>query len=275
MIADGPLHGLPFDTLFDADGRMLLTTHTVWYAPSATVLNLLASRARGGADMLPLLAVSAGTDGLAQPVGTIRRSMFDLDGANLQPLPAANSEARTVAEILGAKSTVLTGTTATEAAVKRQPLDRFRILHFATHGLVDDDKPDRAGLVFFPDAGASEDGLWQVREIERTSLHADLVTLSACRSGSGKVMGSAGVASLVTPFLAAGAGSVLANLWDADDTFTGSLMRSFYTHLAKGLPSAEALRQAKLDLQARYGPDTPPYLWAGFILTGLNRQILP
>lgn len=275
VIADGPLHRLPFDTLVGADGKMVLTSHTVWYAPSATVLNLLANRTRGAGDRLPMLAVSAGSDGVAQTVGTVRRSMFDLDGANLPPLPAANSEARSVAEIFGAASTVLTGTSATEAAVKSQPLDRFRILHFATHGLIAPDKPERAGLLFSPDADSSEDGLWQVREIERTRLHAQLVTLSACRAGSGKVMGTAGVTSLVTPFLAAGAGSVLANLWDADDTFTSSLMSSFYTRLAKGLPSAEALRQAKLDLQARYGPEAPPYLWAGFILTGLNRQILP
>jgi CHAT domain-containing protein len=76
-------------------------------------------------------------------------------------------------------------------------------------------------------------------------------------------------------FLAAGAKSVVANLWDSDDTFTRALMGSFYRHLAQELPAAEALRQAKLEMLQRYGSEAPPILWAGFTLTGLNKQILP
>jgi CHAT domain-containing protein len=109
----------------------------------------------------------------------------------------------------------------------------------------------------------------------RSKLQANLVTLSACRAGSGKVIGTAGVANLTTAFLAAGARSVVANLWDSDDTFTRVLMGSFYRHLAQKLPAAEALRRAKLDMQERYGSEAPPYLWAGFTLTGQNGQILP
>jgi CHAT domain-containing protein len=200
--------------------------------------------------------------------------MFDLTGVNLPPLPNANSEARLVGEIMGPQSVVITGQAATESAVKAQPLDQYRILHFAVHGVTSPARPERAGLVFLPNADGSEDGLWQVREIERAQLRAELVTLSACRGGDGKVMGTAGIESLVTPFLAAGAEAVVANLWDADDTFTESLMREFYTHVRHGLSTAEALRRAKLDLIARYGSDAPPQLWAGFILTGVSRQVL-
>ena len=200
--------------------------------------------------------------------------MFDLTGAKLPPLPGANSEARLVGEIMGAKSVVITGPAATESAVKSQPLSQFRILHFAVHGITSSDRPERAGLVLFPDPKGPEDGLWQIREIERTRLHADLVTLSACRAGDGKVMGTAGIESLVTPFLAAGAEAVVANLWDSDDTFTAALMRDFYTNIAHRMTMAEALRRAKLDAIARYGSDAPAYLWAGFILTGVNRQVI-
>ena len=274
VVPDGALHRLPFDTAVDNAGEMLLVKHTVWYAPSGTVMDLLANRPAKPAAGLPLLAVSTGTDGITAPVGDIQRSMFDLTGVNLSPLPGANSEARLVGEIMGPKSVVITGPAATESAVKSQPLSQYRVLHFAVHGLASPDRPERAGLVLFPDAKSSEDGLWQVREIERTRLHAELVTLSACRAGDGKVMGAAGIESLVTPFLAAGAEAVVANLWDSDDTFTASLMRGFYTYIAHKMSPAEALRRAKLDLIGRYGADAPAYLWAGFILTGVNRQVL-
>jgi CHAT domain-containing protein len=199
--------------------------------------------------------------------------MFDLTGVNLPALPGANSEARLVGEIMGPKSVVITGTAATESAVKSQPLSQYRVLHFAVHGLTSTGRPERAGLVLLPDPKGPEDGLWQVREIERTRLNANLVTLSACRAGDGKVMGTAGIESLVAPFLAAGAEAVVANLWDSDDTFTGALMRAFYTNLAHRMTMAEALRRAKLDVIGRYGSDAPAYLWAGFILTGVNRQV--
>ena len=274
VVPDGALHRLPFDTVVDDTGEMLLVKHTVWYVPSGTVLNLLSKRSGTPASIIPLLAVSTGTDGIAAPIGEIQRSMFDLTGAKLPPLPGANSEARLVGEIMGPKSVVITGPAATESAVKSQPLGQFRILHFAVHGITSSDRPERAGLVLFPDPKGPEDGLWQIREIERTRLHADLVTLSACRAGDGKVMGTAGIESLVTPFLAAGAEAVVANLWDSDDTFTAALMRDFYTNIVHRMTMAEALRRAKLDAIARYGSDAPAYLWAGFILTGVNRQVI-
>jgi tetratricopeptide (TPR) repeat protein len=275
VVPDGPLHRLPFDTVVDESGKMLIATHTVWYAPSGTVLHVLAHRQSTSPPTLPLLAVAAGVDGVELPSGTVRRSMFDIDGSSLPPLPAANSEARLVGEIMGPASVVITGTAATGTAVKKQLLARYRVLHFAVHGLTNPERPERAGLVFFPDDAANEDGLWQLRDIVRSKLQANLVTLSACRAGSGKVIGTAGVANLTTAFLAAGARSVVANLWDSDDTFTRVLMGSFYRHLAQKLPAAEALRRAKLDMQERYGSEAPPYLWAGFTLTGQNGQILP
>jgi CHAT domain-containing protein len=251
VVPDGALHRLPFDTAVDDTGEMLLVKHTVWYVPSGTVLNLLSKRPSMTASAFPLLAVSTGTDGISAPVGEIQRSMFDLTGVKLPALPGANSEARLFGQIMGPNSVVITGSAATESAVKNQPLSQYRILHFAVHGLTSPDRSERAGLVLFPDAKGPEDGLWQIREIERTRLHADLVTLSACRAGDGKVMGTAGIESLVTPFLAAGAEAVVANLWDSDDTFTAALMRVFYTNIAHRMTTAEALRRAKLDVISR------------------------
>jgi tetratricopeptide (TPR) repeat protein len=275
VVPDGALYGLPFETLIDAAGKAFIDKHTVWYEPSATVQYLLARRHPQPPPTLPLLAVAAGTDGLGTPTSPVRRNMFDVRGTSLPALPAANGEARLVGEAMGPQSVVITGRAATESAIKKQPLARYRVLHFAVHGLAAPDHPERAGLVFFPDEAAAEDGLWQLRDIARSRLSADLVTLSACRAGSGKVLGTAGTVSLVTAFLAAGARSVVANLWDSDDTFTKALMGSFYRHLAQNMPAAEALRQAKLEMRARYGAEAPPYLWAGFTLTGINGPIHP
>jgi CHAT domain-containing protein len=118
------------------------------------------------------------------------------------------------------------------------------------------------------DAAAGEDGLLQAREIAQLRLTADLVTLSACDTGIGKFNGQEGASTLVRPFLVAGAQSVLANLWQADDQFTLVFMREFYGRLGRGASKAVALRDAKLELINRFGAEAPPALWAGFVLVG-------
>jgi CHAT domain-containing protein len=173
-----------------------------------------------------------------------------------------------VAQRFGNRSVVLLGSEATEARIKAQPLDRFRVLHFAVHGLLSTTFPDRSALVFQPDTAAGEDGLLQAPEISRLRLGADLVTLSACDAGQGKIRGQDGVAALVRPFLIAGARSVVANLWQADDEFTLSLMREFYRRLAEGSEKATALRDTKLELIRKFGSQAPPLLWAGFVIVG-------
>jgi CHAT domain-containing protein len=166
-----------------------------------------------------------------QSLGNINREIFDIGQPQLKPLPAANGEARTVAGILGVDSVMLLADAATESALKKQPLGQFRVLHFAVHGLVSTSFPDRSALLLYADPASNEDGFWQAREIARTQLNAELVTLSACDVGSGLVMGEEGVSNLVRPFLIAGARTVVANLWESNDDFSRGLMREFYTSL--------------------------------------------
>jgi CHAT domain-containing protein len=99
-------------------------------------------------------------------------------------------------------------------------------------------------------------------------LRADLVTLSACDTGTGIAYGQEGVSSLVRPFLAAGAGSVVANLWPADDRFSLTMMREFYRRLAGGADVADALRGAKLRMIELFGPQAVPKLWSGLLAYG-------
>jgi CHAT domain-containing protein len=193
--------------------------------------------------------------------------VYDLDFKQLRPLPAANDEARAVGALLsGSTGTVLIGAAATEAAIKKQPLQDYRVLHFAVHGIPSTRFPARSALLVQPADG--EDGLLQAREILALRLRAGLVTLSACETGSGSLQEQEGVASLVRPFLAAGARSVVANLWAADDQFSLSLMREFYSALAAGADVGESLRRAKLRMLELFGPDVAPKLWSGLLVYG-------
>jgi CHAT domain-containing protein len=284
VIPDGPLYSLPFEMIGPRTDQRLLTSHVVTYSPSGTVFTLLSEK-KGPPAPEPLLAIATGSDALAgatanasqkQPFSNINREVFDLGQPQLSPLPAANGEARTVAEILGRKSVTLLGDSATESALKKQPLGQFRVLHFAVHGLVSTRFPDRSALVLYPDPAGNEDGYWQAREIARTQLNADLVTLSACDVGSGQVVGEEGVSNLVRPFLIAGARTVVANIWEANDDFSRGLMREFYSRLAAGVDKGRALQQAKLEMIRKYGEDASPLrLWAGFIMVGESRRGLP
>jgi CHAT domain-containing protein len=270
---DGDLHRLPFETLFDSTGRLLLQDVVVSYTPSATVLALLRQPTSAPRPALPLLAVSSSPKppqvagaAAAGPASGVTRGVFDADDLQLRPLPAANDEVRSIALVLGKQSVVLTD--ATEAQFKAQELDRFRVIHLALHGLVSTKMPERSALVFQPDPRSNEDGFLQAREISRLPLRADLVTLSACETGSGKINGQEGVENLARPFLFAGAKSVLANLWDVDDEFSRGLMKRFYSNLVAGQEKASALNAAKVSMIHDYGDQAPAALWSGFVLFG-------
>jgi CHAT domain-containing protein len=99
-------------------------------------------------------------------------------------------------------------------------------------------------------------------------LNAGLVTLAACDGFSGQVAGQEGVSSLARPFLVAGARSVVANLWSANDDFSRALMKRFYTRLRSGQDVASALRQAKLEMIELFGSRATPHLWGGYIVMG-------
>ncbi|MHB8656231.1 MAG: CHAT domain-containing protein, partial [Terriglobia bacterium] len=115
----------------------------------------------------------------------------------------------------------------------------------------------------------------QVREIRSLSLNADLVTLSACDTGVGRLQGEEGIANLVRAFLFAGAKSVVASLWAANDISTTTLMQHFYRHLADGEDKGTALRNAKLDLIKEFGDQALPFYWAGFVMVGDGSKSIP
>ena len=117
---------------------------------------------------------------------------------------------------------------AREETVKSEPLDPYRYIHFAVHGLYDEEQPARSGIALSVRAGSREDGILQVREIMRLRLRAQMVTLSACQTGLGKMLAGEGVIGMSWAFLYAGADSVLISLWNVNDASTAELMKLVY-----------------------------------------------
>jgi CHAT domain-containing protein len=202
------------------------------------------------------------------PGRTIKRGVLSLEGAVLPRLPATASEVNSVASLFPGEAVLLTGKAATEESLKSQrPLSRFQVLHFAVHGYADSTFPERSALVLKAEKASKEDGLLQDREIINLQLSAELVTLSACDSGFGKLQGQEGLSSLVKAFMFAGARTVVGSLWNLDDKLSTELMRRFYFSLVGGEAKGAALRNAKLALLKEHGSLSPHY-WAGFTLWG-------
>jgi CHAT domain-containing protein len=278
---DGGLQQVPFELLEQpsAQGRRLLETHVVSYTPSASILMMLRTRAEGLDTTRMALAVGAspqasvGTSGTG--AGPVTRGVYDLDATQLRPLPLAAEEAEAVRTAFGTRTShVLVKDEATEAALKKQPLADYRVVHLAAHGIMSTKFPARSALVLRP--SGDEDGLLQAREILNLRLNAALVTLSACDTSTGAAQGQDGVASLVRPFVAAGARAVVANVWAADDTFSAALMREFYRELAGGTDIGESLRRAKLRMIETFGPQAVPRLWSGVLAYGdVSAVVIP
>jgi CHAT domain-containing protein len=276
VVPDGKLNLLPFDALRDSEGKFVLESHVVTYAPSATVLYLLRESRPTHSAMRSFLGVggvayssNGGSGNKSQaPASNGVADFFGLDSVMFPDLPGSAQEVVGSAGIIGGTKQLLLEGKATEAEFKAQPLSEFQIIHLAVHGLANAEFPDRAALVLGISSGSGEDGLLQVREIRDLSLRAELVTLSACDTGTGKLLGQEGIASLERAFLLAGAKSVIASLWPADDTFTIALMKRMYQHLADGADKGSALRQAKLDLLKEFRDQALPVYWAGFTLVG-------
>lgn len=266
VVPDGPLHLVPFAALSDQKGDFVAQHLTVTVAPSATIYSALrnsSSRTPSATAFLGVLYTSAAP---APSDISQSRGIFDIRGAALKPLAAGREEIIEASQAIGvpARPEEIVNS---EAALKKRALSKFRIIHVAAHGVGDEQEPDRAALVLSA-GGAAEDGLWQAREIRSSRLSADLVVLSACETGTGRLQGQEGVMNLARAFLTAGAKSVIASLWSVEDRSTATLMSSLYKHLAAGLSVSDALRQAQLDFIKDYGIKAHPYLWAGFEVIG-------
>jgi len=302
VVCDGALHRIPFDALpFPKQNAelaagpssqiatpLMLTTEVVT-APSISVLFALE---KGHPDNKPasrLIAVFADpvfsdhdprTRMSQSHLGSENQSnlhlaLRDVSGAvGQEELPRLSStlhEAEAIARLSSGQDRLIsTGLAAKLDNVTDNRLNNFQIIHFATHGVFDDLHPELSGIVLslVDENGRQRDGYVQLNTIYAMHLNADLVVLSACRSGLGQAMTGEGILSITRGFMYAGARSVVASLWKVNDEATLELMQRFYQAMfIEGQRPSAALRTAKLAMwtQPRW---RPPYFWAAFVIEG-------
>jgi CHAT domain-containing protein/Tfp pilus assembly protein PilF len=280
FIPDGILHYLPFEALVrddtkTAEPRYLIELFDISYAPSASSLVYLMEKERRGKYKKTLLAVGDPVY-LSRNRKTFKggdkhedalRDIYLNDGFELSPLPHSKREVHRVARCFpDDKVEVLLESQAKEEGIKSRALEEYRILHFACHGFLDEKTPMRSALVLTLDDDSEEDGFLQAREISNLRLNADLVVLSACQTGKGRLENAEGVLGLPRTFFYAGARSTISSLWKISDKSTSELMPKFYRYLAAGNNKARSLRLAKLNmLKSRF---SHPFYWAAFVLNG-------
>ena len=191
--------------------------------------------------------------------------------ASLDSLPHAEQEVKALGEIYGAQeSTILIGTAAREETFKATA-SKYPVLHFASHGVLDDVNPLYSRLLLATGSD-SEDGFLEAREIMKLDLHADLAVLSACQTARGQVGSGEGLIGMSWALFIAGTSTTVASQWKVDSASTARLMIDFHRNLQseKGpsqASAAEALRRAAIKLMAdpKY---RHPFFWSGFVVVG-------
>jgi CHAT domain-containing protein/tetratricopeptide (TPR) repeat protein len=296
IVSHGVLQYLPFSALPSpgapaVTAGSLLDDHEIVSLPSASVLGPLRADTAKRIKAEKLVAI------LADPVFSREDPRFVQRGAaaasQQASLSASNTDVKRAAEEVGMDSLRRLRFSRVEAdaiaslvpsgsrfeAVDFQAsrdtalspeLGKYRILHFATHGLLNSTHPELSGLVFstIDRNGETRDGMLRLHEIFNLSLNADLVVLSACQTALGKDIRGEGLIGLTRGFMYAGAPRVVASLWNVEDRATAELMKRFYDGILKRqLTPAAALRDAQLALK-RDKRWSSPYYWAGFVLEG-------
>jgi len=292
VLADGALHAVPFaalpvpgggDGVGDDVGEILLDRHEVVYLPSTTVLAWQRQRlARRSLAPRPLAMVADAvyrasdprlTGEATEPVLTadLSRALDALDLEVLEELPYSTEEARSIlAMVPEGKPLAALGFAANRQRVLSGDLSEYRVVHFATHGLLHPNHPQLSGLVLslYDEEGHPVDGFLRAHEIAALNLPAELVVLSACKTGLGREIRGEGMVGLSHAFFRAGARRLVLSLWNVDDRATADLMTRFYRHLWRGgLPAGQALRRAQLEVRAEERW-REPYYWAAFTLQG-------
>jgi CHAT domain-containing protein/Tfp pilus assembly protein PilF len=254
LVPDRALHSLNFETLPDPDqpSRYLIERATISIAPS--------------------LGVVAGVDGTTGTENSILL-IGDPEPAveEYQRLPYASKEMTLIEQKFAASSggrvpghsVVLEGARAYPAAYRDNDPSKFSFIHFAAHAAANRESPlDSALILSRHDSGYT----LSARDVMNVPLHAELVTLSACRSAGARAYSGEGPVGLSWAFLRAGARNVVAGLWDVNDLSTASLMADFYGRLTAGAAPADALRKAKLVLAHSAGAYRKPFYWGPFQL---------
>lgn len=268
IIPDGELWRVPFQALVDRSGHYLIERSALFYAPSRSLLAWTAKHPARPAATAGLLVMANPriTEGTVQMASAVRGD------ESFGPLPDADDEAQKIREIYGRNVTVVTGAQATEEFLKENA-GRYRIIHLATHATFDDTSPLYSHLLLATTPDSHEDGLLEAREIVKLDLAADLVILSSCETGRGKVRAGEGVIGMSWALLVAGCPTAVVSQWKVPSAETAKLMIDFHRRLSRVPPArrraaaARVLREAQLDL-LHASEYAQPYDWSGFVVVG-------
>jgi CHAT domain-containing protein len=256
FIPQGALFSVPFAALQDSEGRSLIESHTILTSPSIQLLEKTQQQRS-------IVQQANLSDRLI--VGNPTMPSVTLDGnpsVQLDALEGSQREAEAIARLFNTQP--LVGNRATKKAVM-QRMTNARVIHLATHGLLDNRNGLDSAIALAPDGtGEFNDGLLTAAEIVQMKLNAELVVLSACDTAQGRITGD-GVIGLSRSLILAGTPSVLVSLWAVPDAPTAELMTEFYSQWQKTVNKAQALRQAMLAIKEKH-PN--PINWAGFTLIG-------
>ncbi len=293
IVADGALQYLPFSAL-PVKGKNkqlvpLLIEHEIVTSPSTSTLALLRQETQNRKPASKTLAI------LADPVfnlndtrlqtranqnqttaeqslsrNSLDRSIQDIS-VNLDRLPGTRIEAQEILKLVPANETFQAfDFDANLSQATNSELSQYRIIHFATHGILNSQNPELSGIVLslVNPQGQIENGFLQLEKIYNLNLPAELVVLSACETGLGKDIKGEGIIGLTRGFMYAGTPRVVVSLWSVADEATADLMTKFYQGiLQKNLTPAAALRQAQIALWQEKKWDAP-FFWAAFTLQG-------
>lgn len=293
---DGILAYLPFETLVMDDGRYLCQKFDVRYQQSLFVASLLSTKNENtnGPSLILGGAVydqKAPSDDFAKREPAIINQAgyeaLDKGGNDLttfynnyqwNDLPGTLQEANEIAKI-GSNHTLLTGDKVTETMLKEMnqkgELEKFRVLHFATHGLVVPEVPELSALILSLGIDRQNDGYFNMNDIYQLKLNAGFVNLSACETGRGKIYRGEGVVGLTQAFLLAGAKGVSVSLWSISDQGTTSFMIEMYKKVFVGDKSfAKAMKLTKIDfISGKFGEEfRKPVYWAPFVYYGITSR---
>lgn len=292
IVADGALQYLPLEALpspataEEPETEPLATKHEVVYLPSAATLITLRREATRPVSVSKSVFVLADPvfdkgDPRVKPVGAVERAatspaaLTSIRANNFPRLPSTRREAEAIVSMLPEDArAVATDFAANRALALSAELGRYRIVHIATHSVVNSSHPELSGIVLsmVNEHGQEEDGFLQLHDIYSLKLDAELVVLSACNTGLGKDVRGEGLVGLTRGFMYAGASSVVASLWKVDDAATAELMTHFYKAMFEDdLPPAAALRSAK-EAMWRQKHWRSPYYWSAFVLQGEYRS---
>ena len=276
IVPDGPLWHLNFDLLLTEESTSkdpkqlpyMLRDYAISYANSVNVLFSKNHSNNNSKLLQECLAFSFSdstqiTDSESLSFNMLRNADADL--------PGTREEISAISEIVNGQ--YYYGTQAIEKNFKKTA-HQYNILHLALHGEVDNEHPENSKLYFTKSNNSIEDDLLYSHELFALDIPAELVVLSACNTGTGKIAEGEGIMSLGNAFQYAGSKSLLLTNWEVPDQNTPKIMRNFYTHLSSKMSKSKALQQAKLNyLKNADITRSHPFYWGSFYILGDNKAI--